>query len=177
MINVWDTVSAYICLPRMSLPMDSLLFKKGLDKLLLSSFISDVHSKLSIINRGIPGLVTESPCSLGDRGSTTCLVYNDPLLGLCLKQQFQCKSDIVVSNFILISCIYSYSYTLSKFCLLFFLPMDFTLKWLYFTNPLRAKFFRGSINIYLHFMSFLHINLTQVLETLPQVSEGPTYSI
>ena len=44
-------------------------------------------------------------------------------------------------------------------------------------NPLRAKFFRGSINIYLHFMSFLHIDLTQVLKILPQVREGPTYSI
>ena len=29
----------------------------------------------------------------------------------------------------------------------------------------------------LHFMSFLHIDLTQVLKTLPQVREGPTYSI
>ena len=25
-------------------------------------------------------------------------------------------------------------------------------------NPLRAKFFRENVNIYLHFMSFLHIN-------------------
>ena len=46
-----------------------------------------------------------------------------------------------------------------------------------FINPLRAKFFWGNINIYLHFMSFLHIDLTQVLKTLPQVREGPTYSI
>ena len=44
-------------------------------------------------------------------------------------------------------------------------------------NPLRAKFFRGNINIYLHFVSFLHIDLTQVLKILPQVREGPTYSI
>ena len=44
-------------------------------------------------------------------------------------------------------------------------------------NPLRAKFFRGDINIYLHFMSFLHIDLTQVLQILPQVSKAPTYSI
>ena len=28
--------------------------------------------------------------------------------------------------------------------------------------PLRAKFFRGNINIYLHFMSFLHIDLTLI---------------
>ena len=44
-------------------------------------------------------------------------------------------------------------------------------------NPLRAKFFRGNINIYLHFVSFLHIDMTQVLKILPQVREGPTYSI
>ena len=44
-------------------------------------------------------------------------------------------------------------------------------------NPLRAKFFRGHINIYLHFVSYLHIDMTQVLKILPQVSEGPTYSI
>ena len=43
-------------------------------------------------------------------------------------------------------------------------------------NPLRAKFFWGNINIYLHFMSFLHIDWTQVLKILPQVSKGPTYS-
>ena len=27
-------------------------------------------------------------------------------------------------------------------------------------NPLRAKLFRGNINIYLHFVSFLHIDTT-----------------
>ena len=36
-------------------------------------------------------------------------------------------------------------------------------------NPLRAKFFRGNINIYLHFVSFLHIDTTQVVEILPQI--------
>ena len=40
-------------------------------------------------------------------------------------------------------------------------------------NPLRAKFFRGNINIYLHFMSLLHIDVTHVLEILPQVRPGP----
>ena len=34
-------------------------------------------------------------------------------------------------------------------------------------NPLRAKFFRENINIYLHFMSFLHINKTQVIDIPP----------
>ena len=43
-------------------------------------------------------------------------------------------------------------------------------------NPLRAKFFRGNINIYLHFMALLNIDMTQVLKILPQVRPGPTYS-
>ena len=42
-------------------------------------------------------------------------------------------------------------------------------------NPLRAKFFRGNINIYLHFISLLHIDMTQVLKMLPQVRPGLTY--
>ena len=43
-------------------------------------------------------------------------------------------------------------------------------------NPLHAKFFRGNINIYLHIVSFLHIDTTQVVEILPQVRQEPTYS-
>ena len=36
-------------------------------------------------------------------------------------------------------------------------------------NPLRAKFFRVNINMYLYFISFLHIDMTQVLKILPQI--------
>ena len=43
-------------------------------------------------------------------------------------------------------------------------------------NPLHAKFFRGSINIYLHLMSLLHTNKTQVVEIPPRVRQGPAYS-
>ena len=43
-------------------------------------------------------------------------------------------------------------------------------------NPLRAKFSRGNINIYLHFISLLHIDMTQALKILPQVRPGLTYS-
>ena len=42
--------------------------------------------------------------------------------------------------------------------------------------PLRAKFFRGNINIYLYFVSFLHIDATQVVEIVPQMRQEPTYS-
>ena len=43
-------------------------------------------------------------------------------------------------------------------------------------NPLRAKFFRGNVNIYLHFMSFLHTDKTHVVEIPPRVRQGPAYS-
>ena len=43
-------------------------------------------------------------------------------------------------------------------------------------NPLCVKFFRGNKNIYLHFISFLHIDLPEVVEILPQVRQGLAYS-
>ena len=43
-------------------------------------------------------------------------------------------------------------------------------------NPLGCKFFRGNINICLHFKSFLHTNNIQVVEIPPRVRQGPAYS-
>ena len=43
-----------------------------------------------------------------------------------------------------------------------------------FVNPLYATFFRGNINIYLYFVSFLHIDTMQVVEILPQIRQEPT---
>ena len=43
-------------------------------------------------------------------------------------------------------------------------------------NPLRAKFFEGNLNLYLHFVSFLHIDTTQVVEILPQIRQEHIYS-
>ena len=43
-------------------------------------------------------------------------------------------------------------------------------------NPLGDDFLRGSINMYLHFISFLRIDVTQVVEILPHVRQGPTSS-
>ena len=43
------------------------------------------------------------------------------------------------------------------------------------TNLLRAKFFRGNESIYLHFMSFLHIDMAQVVEIVPPVRQELTY--
>ena len=43
-------------------------------------------------------------------------------------------------------------------------------------NPLHAKSFRENKNIYLHFMSFFHIDMTQVVEIIIQVRQELTYS-
>ena len=48
---------------------------------------------------------------------------------------------------------------------------------IFFVNSLSVKFCRGNINMYLHFISLLHIDMTQVLKILPQVKPGPTYSM
>ena len=37
-------------------------------------------------------------------------------------------------------------------------------------------FFRVNINMYLYFISFLHIDMTQGVEILPRVRQGPTFS-
>ena len=42
------------------------------------------------------------------------------------------------------------------------------------TFSYRVKFFRGKINIYLHFVSYHHIDTTQVVEILPQIRQEPT---
>ena len=56
------------------------------------------------------------------------------------------------------------------------MDITFLLSLTFILNPLRIKFFRGNINIYLHFVSFLHIDATQVVEILPQIRQEPTYS-
>ena len=37
-------------------------------------------------------------------------------------------------------------------------------------------FSQGNINLYLRFVSFLHIDTMQVVEILPQIRHEPTYS-
>ena len=55
------------------------------------------------------------------------------------------------------------------------MTIDATNMWGVF-NPLRAIFFRENINIYLHFMSFIHTNQTQAVEIPPVVRQEPAYS-
>ena len=44
-------------------------------------------------------------------------------------------------------------------------------------NSLCAKFFRGNINMYLHFMSFLHTDMPMIIEILPHIRAGLTNSM
>ena len=71
-------------------------------------------------------------------------------------------------------------YLYAGLCLLFSFSRDFKRNWLNlllkFINPLRAKFIREDINIYFHFMSFLHTNKTHAVEIPPWVRQGPAYS-
>ena len=48
--------------------------------------------------------------------------------------------------------------------------------WCYWLKPFTCHFFRENIKIYLHFMSFLHANKTQVVEIPPRVRQGSAYS-
>ena len=40
--------------------------------------------------------------------------------------------------------------------------------WFVQNNPLSAQFLKGYKNTYSHFISFLHVDMTQVAEILPQ---------
>ena len=42
-------------------------------------------------------------------------------------------------------------------------------------NSLRANFFIGNINMYLHFMSFLRTDMAKIIEILPRIRPGLTY--
>ena len=55
-------------------------------------------------------------------------------------------------------------------------PLDTNYIWYKNMNSWLTKFFRGNKNIHLRFMSFFHIDMTQVIEILPQVRQGHTYS-
>ena len=46
----------------------------------------------------------------------------------------------------------------------------------HYLNPLRAKFSRENKNINLHLMSFLHIDMAQVVEILSHIRKELTYS-
>ena len=45
-----------------------------------------------------------------------------------------------------------------------------------YLNPLHAKFFRENKNIFLHFMSFFSIDITQAVENFSQPRQELNYS-
>ena len=49
-------------------------------------------------------------------------------------------------------------------------------EWGTLINSLHAEFLTENINIYIHFVSYLHIDTTQVVEILPQIRQEPAYS-
>ena len=91
-----------------------------LGKLPWTSCESDLHTKLWLISMVIPSLATGSPCAVWGRRWTTCLLYGVPLLSLLFKWVLLCIFVIVERNVLVISCFYSYFYTLPKFHLLLF---------------------------------------------------------
>ena len=67
-IDIWYAVSAFICLTRMLLSTNFRFEKNGFDKLLCSSFISNLHTKLSMISRSVTGFATDFPCDVSGSG-------------------------------------------------------------------------------------------------------------
>ena len=43
-------------------------------------------------------------------------------------------------------------------------------------NPLRAELFIGNLKLHKQFISFLHTDMTQVVETLPNIRQELSYS-
>ena len=43
-------------------------------------------------------------------------------------------------------------------------------------NPLHAELFIGNLKTYKQFISFLHTDMTQVVETLPHIRQEHSYS-
>ena len=75
-------VSIFIRPPRIFMSRE-FLFENGLDKLSSALFLSNLHTKLRIINRGVRGLGTDSPCGVWSRGWITLFLYDGSRLGFC----------------------------------------------------------------------------------------------
>ena len=82
MISVWDTISAHIQLPRMVLSTDYLFWKKNIAQVTSDLYMRFTYYTKDWISRGVPGLATDSPCSVWGLGWITCILYDDPFLGL-----------------------------------------------------------------------------------------------
>ena len=75
---IYYMVQLYTCIINSFLyhwPRNIFSNKNGLDKLLWISCISNLHTKLRIISRSVPGLATDSVCHVWGRRWTACLQY------------------------------------------------------------------------------------------------------
>ena len=97
MINVWDTVSAFVHLLKTFL-FEDFLCKQWIEHVIINlSFISDANTEQRTITRSVPGWAIDSLQGVWCCGWTTCLLYGHPLLGF--KWQLVCKFGIVLRNF------------------------------------------------------------------------------
>ena len=89
------------------------------NRLSLTSFVLNLHSKLQIFSTSVWGLAKYSPCGVWVRGRTTCLLYGGPLLCVCFQTNTGVQFDMVDRNLLLILRLCSRLYTLAKFRPLF----------------------------------------------------------
>ena len=80
------------------------------------SFISDLHIKLSIISRSVPGLATDFLCCVWGHGWITCLMYHGPVDVWVWYSGYDFSIDFLPLSLF---------DTLPKFCLLFCFLNDF----------------------------------------------------
>ena len=117
------------------------------------------------------------------------VMHNYPIMTWISQPQQQKGWSLIKMAAILQDNIFQWIYlkeNVSIFIEIVFFKVQFTISQHWFSwwfdteqthfNYLCAKFWRGNINIYLHLMSSLHIDMTRVLTILPQVKPGPTYS-
>ena len=71
---VWDAVSIFNHLPKMSLSTDFACRITGWT----CCHGPYLHAILRIISRGVSGIATDSPCGVWGRGWTTCLLHDSP---------------------------------------------------------------------------------------------------
>ena len=93
----------------------------------MATGISDLHTKLKMINRGVPGLATGNARGFEVRGWTTFLMYYGPLLGLWFLNV--CNFGIVERilsfyQFLVIVCLHITQFLPVIFLLSIFLPWN-----------------------------------------------------
>ena len=105
-----------------------------------------LHTKLRIIDRNVPGLATDCPCRVWDRGWTICVLYDVRLLGSCFKC---CKGKLV--------CTLG---AVERNCLWIYRFYYFFINYPSFTYHFPLKWFYSEIAFYILSTLYCHIPLT-----------------